>query len=386
VTEDPDATDRSPEAEPKPPPRSPGQGGRRRVWHQAGDPYPEWIAAYAASMEPILRQAEEVREQMARTISGLVSPALLADAFGQASRVSEMVRLPAAVVEMSALSHGLLGDSMITASLAARSANAALLHAFSTTTALDLSRTTQAMVASLTELGALVENQNLALARLHPGIEVARSVSLATRAWRDVVQTSRGERGSPYFGRAAVIGRGAGWAITSGIALTDSTDEITDAVHIETAAVLGAATTSATLREHLRALDPRLCDRLDGAWDSITRGGPDAASQAAHSLMELVDWTLRQVSPDDQVLAWHKAGGRPQSELHEGRPKRTLRVRFAVRDKPDKEPSLFLFVRATSGLVDALQGPKHGQQAHRKEALAPVALTVEALLLFLLGD
>ncbi|HUY54018.1 MAG TPA: hypothetical protein VMV23_02540, partial [Candidatus Nanopelagicaceae bacterium] len=60
--------------------------------------------------------------------------------------------------------------------------------------------------------------------------------------------------------------------------------------------------------------------------------------------------------------------------------------RFAVRDNPEKNSAVNLYVRATEALVTAIQAPKHTRRATDERALAPVALTVEGLLHFLLVE
>lgn len=99
-----------------------------------------------------------------------------------------------------------------------------------------------------------------------------------------------------------------------------------------------------------------------------------------------MDWTLRLLAPDADVLAWHAAERRPAKELHGGRPTRTLRLRYAVRDQPEKNSTLDLYLRSVQGLGETIQGVKHGlgRQSHR--ALTRVALTIEGLLYFLLVE
>jgi len=137
------------------------------------------------------------------------------------------------------------------------------------------------------------------------------------------------------------------------------------------------------LRAALGDLDPRLVQRLDGAWERVSRDGPDAASQAASSLVELIDWTLRRAGPEKDVLAWHAGAARSPSELDDGRPTRGLRVRFIVRERPDAAAADF-YARAIGDVLRLLQGHKHGSGAQHLAALARLVPTVEAYLAFLL--
>lgn len=75
--------------------------------------------------------------------------------------------------------------------------------------------------------------------------------------------------------------------------------------------------------------------------------------------MEAVEWTLRLLSPDDKVLAWHKAKGRHTSELHNGRATRALRIRYAVRSNPEKRTAANSYVSCIQQLVNVIQSPKH---------------------------
>jgi hypothetical protein len=92
------------------------------------------------------------------------------------------------------------------------------------------------------------------------------------------------------------------------------------------------------------------------------------------------------LTPDVEVLACHAAGCRSDEELNAGRPTRTLRLRYVVRGHPEKNSSLNLYVKAVQELVGAIQSPKHALASSSERTLAPVALTVEGLLHFLLVD
>lgn len=61
-----------------------------------------------------------------------------------------------------------------------------------------------------------------------------------------------------------------------------------------------------TLDELDRALSeisPRLTEIRAGAWAAIRSGQPDAVRQAAHSGRELIDQTLKEGAPDEEVRA-----------------------------------------------------------------------------------
>lgn len=98
----------------------------------------------------------------------------------------------------------------------------------------------------------------------------------------------------------------------------------------------------------LDAIDPRLVPKLDGAWDRVKSPGPDGLSQCATSAIELIDWFLRAAAPEDEVLKWHGSGGCAEKELHEGRPTRGLRIRFALRDRQPDGPLADAYVSSSS--------------------------------------
>jgi hypothetical protein len=47
----------------------------------------------------------------------------------------------------------------------------------------------------------------------------------------------------------------------------------------------------------LGALDPKVPDLLDGAWDDLSRRGPAAAEKIANLVVEVLDRTLRAAGP-----------------------------------------------------------------------------------------
>lgn len=147
--------------------------------------------------------------------------------------------------------------------------------------------------------------------------------------------------------------------------------------------VAGPADVRRRLRAALSGLDPDLLNRLDGAWERVSHHGPDAASQAANSMVELIDWTLRWAAPNDRVTAWHTEGSRPPDELIDGRPTRALKVRFIVRDRPDAAAAE-MYVKGITELLKLLQGHKHGSGDHELAAVGRLLPTVEASLAFLL--
>lgn len=286
-------------------------------------------------------------------------------------------------------SQALLGNSMATSNLAALWANNRVIDmmgGIAVSGHLVDADIIGSQIGAITRLASHIEHYNAVLAGLRPSVDVARPVVFATRAWQDVIRVTPEGADGRYLERFEVAGRGTGWAVQAGIALTEDDESKVRQLQAEASASLGPAVASVDLRLRLREIHPNLSQRLDGAWERINGGGADAASQAANSLIELIDQTLRILAPDGDVLAWYAAGNRAMRDLNAGRPTRTIRMEFVVRNHPEKKSSLDLYVKATRELVDAIQSSKHALGLTDEKVLAPLALTVEALLHFLLVD
>ncbi len=148
--------------------------------------------------------------------------------------------------------------------------------------------------------------------------------------------------------------------------------------------------TRAQIRERLGDVHPRLTERLDGAWTTLALAGPDAASQAAHSIQELIDATLREVAPDENVMAWYEASTfskKVSEDLFNRRPTRRLRARYLLRGRPEQAPAAKLFLGSIGTLGSVLQGAKHAiDDGHGPHAIRMVLLTVEAFLGYVILD
>ena len=135
---------------------------------------------------------------------------------------------------------------------------------------------------------------------------------------------------------------------------------------------------------HLRlsALHPKIVERVEGAWSRLDRNEPDAASQAAHSTQELLDSALQLAAPDAEVLAWHRVEGRPESELHNGKPTRALRTRYLLGPRAADKAGAF-FLKSIDGFVGVLQDAKHNiDSMSGRVAVRSVLANVEAFLYF----
>lgn len=148
--------------------------------------------------------------------------------------------------------------------------------------------------------------------------------------------------------------------------------------------------TRAALLDRLSDVHPRLAERLAGAWETLGRAGLDAASQAAHSIQELIDGTLRELAKDDLVFTWYSSGAvkmKAADALHNGRPTRALRARYLVSDRPHLAHAADYFISSIGRLTTVLQSAKHdARDEHGAGAIQAVLLSVEGCLAFMLLD
>jgi hypothetical protein len=137
--------------------------------------------------------------------------------------------------------------------------------------------------------------------------------------------------------------------------------------------------------DFLTGIDDGLVRRWKGAWERIEIGGSDAASQAAHSVIETIDWILRTIVKDKDVLAWHAGVGRLKKELNDGRPTRNLRMCYLLRNRPEEIESGEAMVGALVKIMSVLQSKKHGGEPGSLDALRRLLPGLEAMLFFVAG-
>jgi len=232
----------------------------------------------------------------------------------------------------------------------------------------------------ITRMASTIEAMPPLYQRLSTPLLVQRSLGVGVRGWDEAARAIGATRIEQRAVPLRAFGRGTLGITAAGIALSEGADEadITEAEEL-----LGPRIMASELRARLAELDPSLSDRLDGAWERVSRAGPDAASQAAHSLMETVDGALRSAAPDPEVLSWCEETGRG-AELHEDRPTRSLRVKYLLRGRPGEAKAARLHLRALTDLVSVIQDFKHSTGDKDLVAVARLIPTVEGLLIFVL--
>jgi hypothetical protein len=239
-------------------------------------------------------------------------------------------------------------------------------------------------LAGLADISRLVSSQLSVLDGSIASATLRRAALFGVRGWESAATAFVEQPDARRFLPLEAFGRGTVGVTSAVTALLPDFDDIATGVD-DDRDLLGPASFAERLRKSLGALDQRLPRRLEGAWERVSRPGPDAASQAAHSLMETIDWTLRLAAPDNAVLAWHAAEGRPAKELHNGKPTRALRVEWLLRERPGEADAARLHLRALSNLVRVIESHKHSADEADLAAVARLIPTVEGLLIFVLG-
>jgi len=118
----------------------------------------------------------------------------------------------------------------------------------------------------------------------------------------------------------------------------------------------------------LSAIDPKVPELLNGAWDDVRRDGPAAAEKAANCTVEAVERSLRGAAPDEAVRVWHKENNRPAKEwAGQDRPPHALRVKYLVRNlggpRALVESQADAFASVVGRLRGQLQGTKHASRS-----------------------
>jgi hypothetical protein len=122
-----------------------------------------------------------------------------------------------------------------------------------------------------------------------------------------------------------------------------------------------------------------------GARAALGSDNPDRARHILSSLREFWNHLLRQIAPDDQVLAWV-----PQDEtdlLHEGRPTRRARVLYICRNLNHAPLSDFVVhdTRALVKLVEFFNRVHQLESELTDEQLRALLLRTDSWLTYILN-
>jgi len=311
-------------------------------------------------------------ESLQRAGSSAVISAGLIDAF----KDLDLAKTPLAGVVGAMVSDALFGSTSVSSVVAATLADARL----SELAALAIGEDLSAWYAELTRVADSISSTSLVLARAYPTWEVEQAANWATKAWEI---TARNAPAQPNVAEAlhlASAGQSTTGVLEAGLTLTGKQAESPQM----TEGLLSPGTMARRLRDRLAELDSSLPNRLDGAWERVSHAGPDALSQAAHSLQEAIDWTLRAAAPDAVVLEWHVQARRPATELSRGRPTRRLRAEYILRERAHDRKAVDMWLKALGELVSVIEEMKHGNSDRGLDAVIRLIPTVEGLLAFLL--
>lgn len=119
--------------------------------------------------------------------------------------------------------------------------------------------------------------------------------------------------------------------------------------------------------EWLATINPRLAERWVGMWDRMQHRGADWQSQAANSAVELIDGLLVALAPNDEVKSWQAAKG-AHHDLYQksGTPTRRLRLLYLGAQFRVSRHTVDGMFHAVPGVIDELQGTKHGVHPDEK--------------------
>lgn len=135
------------------------------------------------------------------------------------------------------------------------------------------------------------------------------------------------------------------------------------------------------LLKRVEKLDEHLRRRHEGAWDAVGHGGPDAASQAAGSLVELIKGVLRESADREEVLRWLESSGRPDWGYNSnGHPTLRSRAEYFLIQQGVPKRSAKAYALALAETAKDLEAIKHGSSDGTMQFVVGSLLLFEALL------
>ncbi len=143
---------------------------------------------------------------------------------------------------------------------------------------------------------------------------------------------------------------------TTGLALDtlclwDEQDE--DEVEIRSQLVADAEVKPYNCVPLLRQVDPGLVQPYMGAHEALHGNNTDRERHIFSSLRELWNHLLRQLAPDESVIAWIPENANQKGMLHKGKPTRRAKVLYICREL-NKGPLSEFMVRDTQVLVELI--------------------------------
>jgi hypothetical protein len=230
------------------------------------------------------------------------------------------------------------------------------------------------------EITAAISTQLLSLRR--PSV-LDLQISRAVRSWSVAARPEVVERRTLAPKSMVALGSTTTSLVGAALELEDPESETEE--DSDRAAWLRARdnNTESTL-EWLASIDPRLANKYRGAWHAVGTQGPDWMSQCANSAVELIDWTLRRLAPEDTVREWQVSVGLYEDEYGgNGKPSRSLRIRYIGAANGLPATSVHLSIRATLETMKELQRLKHADQTSLVRAVTDSLVALDYCLMML---
>jgi len=132
---------------------------------------------------------------------------------------------------------------------------------------------------------------------------------------------------------------------------------------------------SKKLKKLLIKINPELDRKREGAWECILSDSQDKYSQSANSMINLVDWTLRELAPENEVRNYLKLG---KSE----KITRKMKLEYILRSKQDTKLIDF-YIKNFLDIYDLLNKAKHSLIFHEGDVLESQFYMIEGIILFI---
>lgn len=236
---------------------------------------------------------------------------------------------------------------------------------------------------SITGVGGIAEriaNGAVKLATMgFPSAEIARSFELGLGGWHRIAIDLPPAPIPSTLGRLSLAGSMTS-ATLDGLSQLTTRGRSSYSVSFESAVI-----SEETFTRMLSSFGSDVVAQWHGVCERVTEGGSDATSQAAHSVVELIDRLCHNQARDDEVLRWHRTEGRSTNELHDGRPTRVLRLRFVMRNREGDLDAAEAIFKALNGIIAYLQKQKHGDDGAGIRTIARLLPGVQAMLYFVFG-
>lgn len=130
------------------------------------------------------------------------------------------------------------------------------------------------------------------------------------------------------------------------------------------------------LKKLLIKVNPELDRKREGAWECIFSENQDKYSQSANSMINLLDWTLRILAPDEDV----------KNHLNIGDEKiitKEMKLKYILRSNQDTKMINF-YINNLLDIHKFLNNAKHSLKYDEGGALESLFYIIEGIILFLL--